>query len=76
MASENDHSLLHMVIRLKENSKDISSNLCPLGHPEEGYWPSLAAITDQDFTQRVYLCIRTNLPGWQENLLAVGILFI
>ena len=68
--------IVDMVIRLKENSKDISSNLCPLGRPEEGYWLSLADITDQDFTQRVYLCIRTNLLGWQENLLAVGILLI
>ena len=46
-----------MAIRLKENSKDIS---CLLWGPEEKYWPCLADITDQDFTQDctgVYLCI-------------------
>ena len=49
-----------MAIRLKENSKDISSKSCLLGGPEEKYWPCLADITDQDFTQDctgVYLCI-------------------
>ena len=68
-----------MAIRLKENSKDISSKSCLLWGPEEKYWPCLADITDQDFTQdsTETICVyRTNLLGWQENLLAVGILFI
>ena len=49
-----------MAIKLKENSKDISSKSYLLGGPEEKYWPCLADIIDQDFTQGctgVYLCI-------------------
>ena len=49
-----------MAISLKENLKDISSKSCLLGGPEEKYWPCLADITDQDFTQGCtgdYLCI-------------------
>ena len=53
-------AIVDMAIRLKENSKDISSKLSLLGGPEEKYWPCLADITYQDFTQGctgVYLCI-------------------
>lgn len=66
-----------MAIGLKENSKDISSNSCPLGCPEEGYWPSLADITDQDFTQGVYLCIKDKPPpGGKRICLQWGLYFI
>ena len=64
-----------MAIRLKENSKDISNKSCLLGGPEEKYWPCLADITDQDFTQDctgVYLCIQDKPPGVAREFACSG----